>query len=195
MAFLLAIVMMYLVLASLYESFITPLTILLALPLAIAGAFYALFLIEFLSKSGVFAFLYRVHLFHVTRLDGSINLFSLIGLVMLLGLVAKNSILLVDLTLQNIQAGMERKDALVSAGKARLRPILMTSLALLFGTLPLALALNEAGRFRSSMGVAIVGGLFTSTLLTLVVVPAAFEYIDDFRAWIEGGVKRLGGRG
>jgi len=195
MAFLLAIVMMYLVLASLYESFITPLTILLALPLAIAGAFYALFLVEFLSKSGFFAFLYKVHLFHVTRLDGSINLFSLIGLVMLLGLVAKNSILLVDLTLQNIQAGMERKDALVSAGKARLRPILMTSLALLFGTLPLALALNEAGRFRSSMGVAIVGGLFTSTLLTLVVVPAAFEYIDDFRAWIEGGVKRLGGRG
>jgi HAE1 family hydrophobic/amphiphilic exporter-1 len=193
MAFLLAIVMMYLVLASLYESFITPFTILLALPLAIAGAFYAMFLVETLSKVGFFAFLYRMHLFHLTHLDASLNLFSMIGLVMLLGLVAKNSILLVDLTLQHVREGMDRKEALVSAGRTRLRPILMTSLALLFGTLPLALALNEAGRFRSSMGVAIVGGLFTSTLLTLVVVPAAFEYIDDFRAWLEGWVKRMGG--
>ncbi|HTB22886.1 MAG TPA: efflux RND transporter permease subunit [bacterium] len=195
MAFMLAIVMMYLVLASLYESFITPLTILLALPLAIAGAFYALFTVEFLSKHGFFALLYKFHLFHITHLDGSLNLFSLIGLVMLLGLVAKNSILLVDLTLQHIRSGMERKEALVNAGKERLRPILMTSLALLFGTLPLALALNEAGRFRSSMGVAIVGGLFTSTLLTLVVVPAAFEYIDDIRAFVEGWVLKLGGKG
>jgi HAE1 family hydrophobic/amphiphilic exporter-1 len=194
LAFALAIVIMYLVLSSLYESFITPFTILLALPLAIAGAFYAMALIEGLSKVGFFALLYKLHLFHVTRLDASLNLFSLIGLVMLLGLVAKNSILLVDLTMQHIREGMDRKEALVAAGVARLRPILMTSLALLFGTLPLALALNEAGRFRSSMGVAIVGGLFTSTLLTLVVVPAAFEYIDDFRAWFEGLFRRLGGR-
>jgi HAE1 family hydrophobic/amphiphilic exporter-1 len=119
----------------------------------------------------------------------------MIGLVMLMGLVAKNSILLVDLTLQHIREGMDRKEALVAAGVTRLRPILMTSMALLFGTLPLALGINEAGRFRSSMGVAIVGGLFTSTLLTLVVVPAAFEYIDDIREWLEGLVKRLGGRG
>ncbi len=76
------------------------------------------------------------------------------------------------------------------AGLARLRPILMTSLALLFGTLPLAIALNEAGRFRSSMGIGIAGGLITSTLLTLVVVPAAFEYIDDLRIWIEGLVRK-----
>ncbi|HTB34575.1 MAG TPA: efflux RND transporter permease subunit, partial [bacterium] len=193
LAIVMAVVIMYLVLASLYESFVTPITIMLALPLALAGAFYALATTEFLSKHGFFALLQRHHLFHVGQLDGSINLFSLIGLVMLLGLVAKNSILLVDLSLQKIRGGMERKQALVEAGVARLRPILMTSLALLFGTLPLAIALNEAGRFRSSMGIAIAGGLITSTLLTLVVVPAAFEYVDDFRIWIEGWVRRIGG--
>ena len=193
LAILMAVVIMYLVLASLYESFITPFTILLALPLAIAGAFYALAATEFLSKAGFFRALQSAHLFYVGSLDGSINLFSMIGLVMLLGLVAKNSILLVDLAMQKIRAGEERKQALVEAGVARLRPILMTSLALLFGTLPLALAFNEAGRFRSSMGIAIVGGLTSSTLLTLVVVPAAFEYIDDFRQWFEGVFRRLGG--
>jgi HAE1 family hydrophobic/amphiphilic exporter-1 len=193
LAILMAIVIMYLVLSSLYESFITPFTILLALPLAIAGAFYALAATELLSKAGVFRALQKAHLFHVSQLDGSINLFSMIGLVMLLGLVAKNSILLVDLASQKIREGKDRKTALVESGVSRLRPILMTSLALLFGTLPLAIALNEAGRFRSSMGIAIVGGLATSTLLTLVVVPAAFEYIDDFRAWFEGLFRRIGG--
>ena len=193
LAIVMAVVIMYLVLASLYESFVTPITIMLALPLALAGAFYALATAEFLSKHGFFSFLQKHHLFHVSQLDGSINLFSLIGLVMLLGLVAKNSILLVDLSLQKIRGGMDRKQALVEAGVARLRPILMTSLALLFGTLPLAIALNEAGRFRSSMGIAIAGGLITSTLLTLVVVPAAFEYVDDFRIWIEGLVRRIDG--
>jgi HAE1 family hydrophobic/amphiphilic exporter-1 len=194
MAFMLALIIMYLVLASLYDSFITPWTILLALPLGVAGAFYALAMMEGLSKAGLFAKLYQWHLFYVTTLDGSINLFSLIGLVMLMGLVAKNSILLVDLTLQHVRAGMSRKDALVKAGVTRLRPILMTSMALLFGTLPLALGVNEAGRFRSSMGVAIVGGLFTSTLLTLVVVPAAFEYIDDFRERFDAFFRNVGGR-
>jgi HAE1 family hydrophobic/amphiphilic exporter-1 len=183
---------MYLVLSSLYESFITPLTIMLALPFAMAGAFYAMALVEFLSKSGALAALKKMGLFHVSQLDASLNLFSLIGVVMLLGLVAKNSILLVDLTMQKLREGVERKQALVEAGVARLRPILMTSLALLFGTLPLAVALSEAGRFRSSMGIAIAGGLVSSTLLTLVVVPAAFEYIDDFRVWIEGLFRKMG---
>ncbi|MES2200782.1 MAG: efflux RND transporter permease subunit, partial [candidate division FCPU426 bacterium] len=193
LALVLAILIMYLVLASLYESFITPITIMLALPLAVAGAFYALAGVELASRMGIFAALKKAHLFHVAQLDASINLFSMIGLIMLLGLVAKNSILLVDLTLQKMKEGKDRKQALIEAGGARLRPILMTSLALLFGTLPLALALNEAGRFRSSMGIGIAGGLISSTLLTLVVVPAAFEYVDDLRAWVEGLVKRLGG--
>src|SRR6185369_15331527 len=106
----------------------------------------------------------------------------------------KNSILLVDLTMKLIKDGMSKQDALIKAGTTRLRPILMTSLALFFGTLPLALALSEAGRFRSSMGIGIAGGLVSSTLLTLVVVPASFEYIDDFRVWFEGLFARLGGR-
>jgi HAE1 family hydrophobic/amphiphilic exporter-1 len=193
-AILLAITIMYLVLASLYESFITPITIMLALPLAMAGAFYALAIVGALSNHGFFSMLHHLHLFHVNTLDASINLFSMIGLVLLLGLVAKNSILLVDLTMQHIREGMPREEAVKAAGLARLRPILMTSLALFFGTLPLALALNEAGRFRSSMGVGIAGGLVSSTLLTLVVVPAAFEYIDDFRVWFEGLFRKLGAR-
>jgi len=126
--------------------------------------------------------------------DASLNLFSEIGLILLMGLVAKNSILLVDYAQQLIKAGEERSKALVRAGVHRMRPILMTSLALFCGTLPLALALNEAGRFRSSMGVAIAGGLVSSTLLSLVVIPAAYGYIDDFRGWFEGLFRRLGGR-
>ncbi len=193
-AILLALVIMFLVLASLYESFITPFTIMLAVPLAIAGAFYALFIVTWLGDVGFLAFLQRLHLFHVNRLDASINLFSMIGLVLLMGLVAKNSILLVDQTMQFIKAGMKRDEAIVEAGKHRLRPILMTSLALIFGTLPLALALSEAGRFRSSMGIGIVGGLISSTALTLLVVPAAFEYVDDFKNWFEKWVRKIGGR-
>ena len=194
-AFLLAFCMMFLVLSSLYESFITPLAILVALPFALTGAFVALFGVSWLSNHGLFSALHRAHLFYVDKLDGSLNLFSMIGLVLLMGLVAKNSILLVDLTMQLIRKGVDRKQAILQAGATRLRPILMTSTALVLGTLPLALAFSEAGRFRSSMGVAIVGGLISSTLLTLVVVPAVFEYVDDFRIWVEGGVKRLGGVG
>lgn len=161
MAMLLGVIFIYLVLASLYESFITPLSILLALPLAICGAMVALYMT-----------------------GKSIDLFSMIGLVMLLGVVAKNSILLVDYANQRIQEGVERSEALILAGKTRLRPILMTSLALIAGTVPIAIGLNEASAQRTSMGVAIIGGLISSTLLSLVVVPAAFGYIDDFRLWI-----------
>jgi HAE1 family hydrophobic/amphiphilic exporter-1 len=192
-ALMLAVVIMYLVLVSLYESFITPVTIMLALPLGIAGAFVALASVEWMTNHGVLAALHQMHLFHVKRLDASLNLFSMIGLILLMGLVAKNSILLVDLTMNLIREGMPRQEALLKAGRTRLRPILMTSLALFFGTLPLALALSEAGRFRSSMGIGIAGGLVSSTLLTLVVVPAAFGYIDDFRGWFEGLFRKLGG--
>jgi HAE1 family hydrophobic/amphiphilic exporter-1 len=102
---------------------------------------------------------------------------------MLLGISTKNSILLVDYASQLIQEGMARKDALVKAGMTRLRPILMTTIAIIAGTTPVALGLNEASRQRTSMGIAIIGGLISSTLLTLVVVPAAFIYIDRFRLW------------
>jgi HAE1 family hydrophobic/amphiphilic exporter-1 len=156
----LAVTLVYLILASLYESFVTPFTIMLALPLAVAGAIIALFLFK-----------------------ESLNLFSMIGMIMLLGLVTKNSILLVDYTLQLIHKGKSRNEALMEAGLKRLRPILMTTVALIAGTLPVALGLSEAARSRTSMGIAIIGGLISSTLLTLIVVPAAFGFIDDFRAW------------
>lgn len=154
----LGILFIYMVLASLYESYVTPLTIMLVLPLAASGAFFALF---------------------VTR--GSLDLFSMIGCVMLLGIATKNSIILVDYINQSMQAGMNMNDAILRAAKNRLRPILMTSFALIAGMLPVAIGLNEASKQRTSMGIAIIGGLISSTLLTLVVIPAAYEYIERLR--------------
>jgi len=166
----LSVLFIFLVLASLYESFVTPLTIMLALPLAVCGAMVALF---------------------VTH--ESINLFSMIGVIMLLGVASKNSILLVDYTKQLVDEGMSRSDALLKAGTTRLRPILMTTMALIAGTLPIALGLNEASKQRTSMGVAIIGGLISSTILTLVVVPAAYSYIDRFRVWSKAKMASLVG--
>jgi len=164
----LGVLFIYFVLASLYESFITPFTIMLALPLAICGSFFSLAIAH-----------------------QSLNIFSWIGVIMLLGVSTKNSILLVDYTNQLIQEGKSRAEALVIAGRTRLRPILMTSIALVAGTIPLAIGLNEASKQRTSMGVAIIGGLVSSTLLTLVIVPAAFTYIDTFRLWSLNLMKRL----
>ena len=161
MAVFLGVLFIYLVLASLYESFVTPLTILLALPLAISGAFLGLLMT-----------------------GKTIDIFSIIGLIMLLGVVAKNSILLVDYANLLIQQGVSINDALLQSTRARLRPILMTSLALIAGTLPIAIGLTELGTQRQSMGIAIVGGVITSTLLTLIVVPAAYGYVERFRLWM-----------
>ncbi len=166
----LGILFIYLVLSSLYESFITPFTILLALPLAISGAFLALF---------------------VT--GKTIDIFSIIGLILLMGVVAKNSILLVDYTNQLVQKGLAINEALVKACRTRLRPILMTSLALIAGTLPIAIGITELGAQRQSMGVAIIGGVVSSTFLTLLVVPAAYGYIDLFRVWLGRKLKNLRG--
>lgn len=154
------LIFIFLVLASLYESFVTPLTIMLAMPLAICGAFVGL---------------YVGH--------ESLNLFSMIGMIMLIGIACKNSILLVDYANQLVVAGQSREDAMAAAGKTRLRPILMTTMALIAGTVPLAIGLNEASKQRTSMGWAIIGGLISSTMLTLIVVPAAYTYIDRFRVW------------
>ncbi len=164
----LGVLFIFLVLASLYESFVTPLTIMLALPLAICGSFVALMIAH-----------------------ESLNIFSMIGIIMLLGIATKNSILLVDYANQLIVQGKDRATAVIIAGKTRLRPILMTTMALIAGTLPVALGLNEASRQRTSMGVAIIGGLISSTLLTLVVIPAAFSYIDRFRIWSKAKLSSL----
>lgn len=165
-----AVLFIYLVLASLYESFITPITILLALPLAMTGTFVGLLVF-----------------------NKTIDIFSLIGIVLLLGVVAKNSILLVDYTMKLLEEGMERNEAILKACRTRLRPILMTSLALIAGMIPIAIGLNEASKMRTSMGVGIIGGLISSTLLTLVVVPAAYGYIDDFRKWLGRIMIRISG--
>jgi HAE1 family hydrophobic/amphiphilic exporter-1 len=162
------ILFIYLVLSSLYESFVTPFTIMLAMPLAICGSFVALFIT------------------HQT-----LDIFSMIGLVMLLGVAVKNSILLVDYAMQMIHEGMDRNAAIIRAGRVRLRPILMTTMALIAGTTPIALGLNEASKQRVSMGVAIIGGLISSTVLTLFVVPAAFSYVDRFRLWSKKWMARI----
>ncbi|WP_374074861.1 efflux RND transporter permease subunit [Bdellovibrio bacteriovorus] len=162
-----AIMFIYLILSSLYESFITPITIMVALPLALCGAFLGLFL-----------------------MSETMTIFAIFGFFMLIGVAGKNGILLVDYTRQMMAAGKERGEALVEAGKTRLRPILMTSFALIAGTLPVAIGLNEASKSRTAMGVAIIGGMISSTILTLIVVPAVFTYVDRFRVW----ANNIGGR-
>ena len=167
-ALLLSIVFIYLILTSLYESFVVPFTILLALPLAFCGAFYALYIT-----------------------GESVNIFTMLGIFMLVSVSGKNSILLIDYTNRLIAEGKSRTEALIIAGRLRLRPILMTSIALIVGTLPVAIGFSETAAMRTSMGVAIIGGLISSTLLTLVVVPAVFSYIDRFRIWIKAKLWKM----
>jgi len=164
-ALIMAILFIYLVLASLYESFITPFTILLAIPPALTGAMFALFMTGFM-----------------------LDMFSMIGMVMLMGLVTKNSILLVDNAVHGVNSGLPRKEAILRAGERRLRPILMTTFAMLAGMLPLAMGMGKAAQMRQSMGISIMGGIIVSTLVTLIVVPAVFEYIDRFRTATEGKI-------
>jgi HAE1 family hydrophobic/amphiphilic exporter-1 len=155
------VLFIYFVLSSLYESFVTPFTIMLALPLAVCGSLLALFLA-----------------------NESLNIFSMIGIIMLLGVATKNSILLIDYAQQLTAQGLSRSEAIIRAGRTRLRPIIMTTMALIAGTIPIAVGLNEASKQRTSMGIAIIGGLISSTLLTLIVVPAAYSYVDRFKVWI-----------
>ncbi len=167
----LGIIFIYLVLASLYESFITPFTIMLVLPLALSGAFFALFVAP----------------------GATLDLFSMIGCIMLMGVATKNSIILVDYTNQQLDLGTPLKDAILLAGKNRLRPILMTSFALIAGFIPIAVGLNEASRQRTSMGIALIGGLISSTFLTLVIVPAAYLYIERFRLFTNKIFRKITG--
>jgi multidrug efflux pump subunit AcrB len=113
----------------------------------------------------------------------TLNILSMIGFVMLMGLVTKNAILLVDFANRSRRGGSSLHDALLTAGQVRLRPILMTTAAMIFGMLPLALGLGESGETQAPMGRAIIGGVITSTLLTLVVVPVIYTYLDRFTEW------------
>ena len=163
-ALFLGIVMAYMVLAAQFESFLQPVIVLLAMPLSFIGAFGALVLT-----------------------GKTISIFSMIGLILLMGLVKKNSILLVDYTNTLRERGMSRRDAILEAGPVRLRPILMTTFAMVFGMLPVAMGLGEGAETRSPMGVAVIGGLLTSLFLTLIVVPAAYDLFEDWhekiRVW------------
>lgn len=154
-ALILAIILVYMILAAQFDSFLQPITIMLSLPLSLIGAFGALFL------SGM-----------------TINIFSMIGVIMLMGLVTKNAILLVDFTNHLRERGEETTEALVKAGMIRLRPILMTTAAMIFGMAPVALALSEGGETRAPMAVCVIGGLVTSTALTLIVVPVVYTFMD-----------------
>ncbi len=160
-ALLLAIIFVYLILAAQFESFIDPLSIMLSLPLSIVGMAGTLL---------------------VT--GDTINIMSLIGLIMLMGLVTKNAILLVDYTKVLRGRGLDRRTALITAGRTRLRPILMTTSAMVFGMLPLFFAIGEGAEFRAPMARAVVGGLITSTLLTLIVVPVVYTILDDITGWM-----------
>jgi hydrophobic/amphiphilic exporter-1 (mainly G- bacteria), HAE1 family len=168
-AILLAVIFIYLILASLFGSFFQPLAIMLALPLSFIGVALALLLTK-----------------------GNLNVFTMIGIIMLLGLVTKNGILLVDFANQQREKGLVRRDALLAAARTRLRPIIMTTVAMIFGMLPLALALGEGSEQRAPMGRAVIGGLMTSTLLTLFVVPVVYTFFDDFSAWL---ARKWGGGG
>jgi hydrophobic/amphiphilic exporter-1 (mainly G- bacteria), HAE1 family len=159
-ALVLAIVFIYMVLASQFKSFLQPLALMTALPLTLIGVVLALLMFR-----------------------STLSMFSVIGVVLLMGLVTKNAILLVDFAIRSREEGLERTEALLLAAKVRLRPILMTTLAMIFGMVPLAFALTEGSEQRAPMGQAVIGGVITSSLLTLVVVPVMYCYMDDLANW------------
>lgn len=154
-AFLLALVLIYLILAAQFESFSDPLTIMFTVPLALAGAMLALWVS-----------------------NETLNIFSQIGIIVLIGIVTKNGILIVEFANQKKKEGLELREAVIAAASQRLRPILMTSLATVLGVLPIALALGAAAKSRIGMGVAIIGGLMFSLILTLFVIPALYTFLS-----------------
>ncbi len=171
-ALAMAVIFIYMILASQFKSFFQPLALMTSLPLTLIGVVLALLFFR-----------------------SSLSMFSIIGIVMLMGLVTKNAILLLDFTIRaredQVDAdgrhipGMDRTQALLTAAQVRLRPILMTTLAMIFGMVPLAFALSEGSEQRAPMGQAVIGGIITSSLLTLVVVPVAYCYLDDFGNWLK----------
>jgi HAE1 family hydrophobic/amphiphilic exporter-1 len=156
-----AILLMYFVLVVQFGSFLEPLSIMLSLPLSLIGVMLALM---FTGES--------------------LNIMSMIGVILLVGIVAKNAILLIDFAKWSEEAGMDRREALIQAGRVRLRPILMTTFALVAGMVPVALGSGEGGDFRAPLGITVIGGVVTSTLLTLLVIPTVYEILADTRDWL-----------
>jgi len=166
----LAILVIYMVLAAQFESLVHPFTVMLALPFAMVGALGALWMFDMSGRSGM-----------------TFNLFSLIGIILLMGLVTKNSILLVDYANQLRAAGMDRLEAMRTAAPVRMRPVLMTAVSMIFGVLPAAVGVGPGSESRAPMAVAVAAGMFSSTLLTLLVVPVFYVVLDD-------GIERLATR-
>ncbi len=156
------VLLIYAVLVLLFRGFLQPFTIMMSLPLSLGGALI-----------GLWAF------------SKPIDMYALIGIVMLMGLVTKNAILLVEYCLVQMEKGMGREEAIFLAGKTRMRPIIMTTTAMIAGMLPIAVGFGEGAEARAPMAIAVVGGLFMSTILTLVVVPVVFTYMDDLQNWIK----------
>jgi hydrophobic/amphiphilic exporter-1 (mainly G- bacteria), HAE1 family len=181
-ALLMGVIFIYMILASQFRSFLQPLALMTSLPLTLIGVVLALLMFR-----------------------STLSIFSIIGIVMLMGLVTKNAILLVDFTIRMREEhtdaegrrieGMNRTEALLHAAKVRLRPILMTTLAMIFGMVPLAFALTEGSEQRAPMGQAVIGGVITSSLLTLVVVPVVYCYLDDLANWLWRRPRSSGGGG
>jgi hydrophobic/amphiphilic exporter-1 (mainly G- bacteria), HAE1 family len=164
-ALLLAVLLIYMVLASQFGSFTQPLSIMVSLPLSLVGALLALLIF-----------------------GNTLNIMSMIGIILLMGLVTKSAILLVEFTNELRAGGMDRREALITAGQTRLRPVVMSALSTIVGMLPVALALGEGAEFRSPMARAVIGGLSTATLLTLIVIPVVYTYFDDAAAWLRARV-------
>lgn len=181
---ILAGAIVYMTLAAQFESLVHPMTVMLALPLAAVGAFGALWLLDLGGKSGLYPPIPAMNL----------NLFSQIGLVLLIGLVTKNSILLVDFANQQVERGATSRQAMEESGRVRLRPILMTAFATIAGILPIAIGFGAGAESRRPMGIAVVGGMLTSTFLTLVIIPVVYTLLSDLAAKLKpkaavGGLK------
>jgi len=189
--FILAIIVVYMVLAAQFESFIHPFTVMLSLPLAFLGAFALLYWLAWTNVLGemlygwvtyapdppTFAVILQKFVPRISSMN--LNIFSQVGLVLLVGLVTKNSILLVEFANQLVAKGMSSKEAMMEAGKKRLRPILMTSMATIMGILPIAIGFGDAAESRRPLGVVAVGGMISSTILTLLVIPVIYTLFSD----------------
>jgi multidrug efflux pump subunit AcrB len=192
----LAIVVVFLVLAAQFESFVHPFTVMLALPLAFLGAFGLLYGLSWVDHFGNQFFGWAnyapdppriAHILAalVPRIPSmNLNIFSQVGLVLLVGLVTKNSILLVEFANQQMASGKDARTAMLHAGLIRLRPILMTSLATIAGILPIAIGFGDAAESRRPLGVVAVGGMLSSTVLTLFVIPVMYTLADDLQRWL-----------
>jgi HAE1 family hydrophobic/amphiphilic exporter-1 len=156
-----ALLLMYLILVIQFGSFVDPIAIMMSLPLSLIGVVLALLIT-----------------------NTTLNVMSLIGVMLLMGIVAKNAILLIDFAKWGRERGMDRREALIEAGRIRLRPILMTSFALIAGMFPVALGLGIGADFRAPLGRAVNGGVNTSTFLTLLVIPTVYEILDELKEWL-----------